>query len=218
MASRLFEAAQLGGDGGRQRRARALAGARLAEVAGGDLELGVEAQGRLEELGRRLARAQLVEAEAGVVEEQRLARLVGEGVERLAGDRQVEAGELARRRRRGGREARLDRGAAGPVGSLAPIGRRFGDGQGDDGGRCGGRGGVGVGVVESDCHGRVIGRSQLIRRNWTSVRFGAGQLPQCGDLAEPADGREQALHTRFQSANFQGEGAPRWEPRPLAAS
>jgi hypothetical protein len=117
------------------------------------------AQRRFEEFGRRLAGAELVQAEAGVVEELRLARLLGEGVERLAGDRQVEAGELARRRRRGGREARLDRGATGPVRSLAAIGRRFADGQGDDGRGDGGRGGVGVGVVESDCHARVIGRS-----------------------------------------------------------
>ena len=217
LASRLFEAAQLGEDGGRQRRARALAGARLAEVAGREGELGVEAQGRLEELGRRLAGAQLVQAEAGVVEELRLARLLGEGSRAPRGrppgrGRGARAGAPSRRR-----EARLDRGAAGPVRSLAAVGRRFADGQGDDGRGDGGRGGVGVGVVESDCHARVIGRSQLIRRNWTSVRFVAGELPQSGDLAEPVDGREQARHRDSSPRIFREKEPPRWEPRPLAA-
>ena len=134
-----FEAAQLGDDGGAGASAAGPCGRATGRGCGRAMgELGVEAQRRLEELGRRLAGAELVQAEAGVVEEHRLARLLGEAVERLAGDRQVEAGELARRRRRGGRRGapRSRRGGPGrePRAGRPAIRRR----QGDDGGRDGG--------------------------------------------------------------------------------
>nr|WP_230316178.1 hypothetical protein [Conexibacter sp. W3-3-2] len=89
-AGALVERAQRGGDGGRQAghagEPGGLAAGDLAQVAGGVRQLGVEPQRGLEQAGGGAQRPELVERDARPVEQQRLARVVLEQLERRVGD------------------------------------------------------------------------------------------------------------------------------------
>ena len=114
------EAAHARSEGALQAARAALADLRLLEIGGRVRQVGIEAEGRLEEIFGRRRLEQLVEEDAGVVQERRLARLGLERLEQGCGGDDEGADPSVRGRGPVG-EHGFDDAAAGLVGAVGVV-------------------------------------------------------------------------------------------------